>query len=281
MSRAAIRGDGAFHGTGDIRLRYRSWEVPEPQAAIVLVHGFGDHSGRYDAVGEFFAGLDVSMFALDLRGHGRSEGRRGYVPRFDTFLEELDGFSSEVRRRVSPSVPLFLLGHSMGGLIALRYLETREHPFRGAVIVSPWLDTAMPVPRWKLLLAPVLDRVLPILPVPAGIRAEDLSHDPEVVRAYDNDPLVHGIMTPRLFREATAAAQFAELESPRLNVPLLFLLAGDDRIVDTDRSLSLARGLEGDVVIHTFDGRYHELLFEPDRDDILGALRHWVMERVG
>ncbi|HEX6940731.1 MAG TPA: alpha/beta hydrolase [Longimicrobiales bacterium] len=274
------RNHGTFEGVRRLRLHYMSWEVPTPSAAVLFVHGFSDHAGRYESLGETLAGLGLSTFALDLRGHGRSDGRRGYVPRFEVYLQELDRFRREVQGLVAPDCPLFLAGHSMGGLIALRYLEEFEAPFRGAIIVSPWLGTAVPVPRWKVLLATLLDRVLPALPFPARLRAEHLCHDPAVVAAYREDPLVHDTMTPRLFTEASTAIGLVDRRADRLRVPLLFLIAGDDRIVDAARALRFARALPGDVTVHAFEGRYHELLFEPDRAPVFEVMRRWLDERL-
>ncbi len=282
MTTATIaRNHGSCEGVRRLRLQYRSWEVPTPRAAVLLVHGFSEHGGRYESVGEYLAGLGLSSFALDLRGHGRSDGRRGHVPRFDIYLQELDRFRREVQGLVPPECPLFLLGHSMGGLIALRYLEEFEAPIRGGIIVSPWLATAMAVPHWKLLLVNVMNRALPSLPFPAGIRAEHLCHDPDVVAAYREDPLVHDTMTPRLFAEVSAAMGLVFQRSDRLRVPLLFLVAGDDRVVDAERALRFARSLSGDVTVRAFAGRYHELLFEPDRGPALEELRRWLAEHLG
>ncbi len=274
------RNHGTFEGMHRLRLQYRSWEVPTPRAAIILVHGLSDHSGRYDGFAETLATFGLSTFAFDLRGHGLSDGRRGYVPRFEIYLQELDRFRREVQGIVSADCPLFLAGHSMGGLIALRYLEEFEAPFRGGIIVSPWLGTAVPVPRWKVLLANVSNRLLPSLPVPTGLRAEDLCHDAAVVDAYREDPLVHGTITPRLFTEASSAMALAHRRADRLRVPLLFLIAGDDRIVDASRAVRFARDLPGDVEVHTFDGLFHEVLFEPERGPVIETLRRWIDGRL-
>lgn len=275
------RNHGTFEGVRRLRLQYRSWEVRTPKAAIVLVHGLSDHSGRYEGFAETLATFGFSTFAFDLRGHGQSDGRRGYVPRFEIYLQELERFRREVQGIVATDCPLFLAGHSMGGLIALRYLEEFESPFRGGIIVSPWLGTAVPIPRWKVLLANLCNRVLPSLPVPAGLRAEHLCHDPAVVDAYREDPLVHDTITPRLFNEASTAMALAHRRADRLRVPLLFLIAGDDLIVDAPRAVRFARALPGDVSVHTFDGLYHEVLFEPERGPVIETLRRWIDGRLG
>jgi len=274
------RGEGSIAVGGGIRLHYHTWEVVEPRAATIVVHGLSDHGGRYEKLGQTLAGSDISTFALDLRGHGLSDGRRGHAPTFASFLQDLDRFRREVLGLVDPATPVFLLGHSMGGLIALRYQEEYPGAFHGAVIVSPWLATALPVPRWKANLANVLARLLPALPFNADIRAELLSRDPAVVAAYRDDPLVHGRITPRLFVEASREMGLTFQRSDRITAPLLFQLAGSDGIVDTTRSLSFARTLRvSDVVIKVYPDFYHEVLNEK-ADEQWADLRGWLRERL-
>jgi lysophospholipase len=260
-----VRGEGGIAVGGGIRLYYRTWEVAEPRAALVVVHGLSEHSGRYDRLGAMMTTMDVSAFALDLRGHGLSDGRRGHVGGFGSFLQDLDRFRREVLGLVDPETPIFLLGHSMGGLIALRYQEEYAGAFAGAIVVSPWLATAIPVPRWKATLANTLARFMPALPFNSGIPAEYLSHDPVVVARYRDDPLVHGHITPRLFVEISREMGNAFQRSDRICAPLLLLLAGADRIVDTDRSRAFARSLAAqDVEIRVYPDCYHEVLNEKD-----------------
>jgi alpha-beta hydrolase superfamily lysophospholipase len=271
------RSDGALIGVGGLHLAYRCWEAVRARAALVVVHGLGEHAGRYAEFGERMAGYGISTYALDLRGHGLSDGRRGHVPAFDTFLQELDRFRREVEGLADFRVPLFLLGHSMGGLIALRYQEEYNTRFEGAIISSPWLATAMAVPRWKIAASNMLARVLPALPFRNNLDPEHLSRVPAVVDAYRDDPLVHSSITPRLFVEVSAAMGHAHQRSDRIQEPLLFLLAGDDRIVDTDRTVRLARSIGvRDVTIKVLPGHYHEVLNEYDRADTHRLVRDWI-----
>lgn len=284
MMNAAVvvhRGEGCIHGVGRLRLRYRTWEVPNPRAGVLLVHGLAEHSGRYEAVGEYFASHGFSSFGFDARGHGQSDGRRGHASSFDSFLQDLERFRREVEGMLTPRVPLVLIGHSMGGLVTLRYLEEYDAPLLGAVAISPWLATALPVPRWKVTLANALGRVLPSLPFRARINADALSRDPDVVRAYREDPLVHDVITPRLFSEVSHAMGLVTQRSDRLSVPLLVLLPGADRIVDSERTLAFTRHLPPSAVtVKVYPGHYHELLNEPDRLAILRDARAWIEERL-
>lgn len=274
------RRDDTFRGGNGLRLAYRSWEHHDAHAGLVIVHGLSEHSGRYADFGEWLATRGVSTFAPDLRGHGRSEGRRGHVPRFDVFLEDVDRFRVEVDGLVHAGLPVFLLGQSMGGLIALRYLEEHAGRYRGGIIASPWLGTAMPVARWKVAAARALTRVLPALPFRHGIDPALLSHDPDIVEAYRADPLVHPTITPRTFLGAAAAMNIVLQRGDRIREPLLILLAGDDGIVDTGRALDFARSLTNpDITTSVYAGHYHELLNEPDRSRIYLEIHDWIMAR--
>ncbi|MFW5947025.1 MAG: nucleotide exchange factor GrpE [Gemmatimonadota bacterium] len=271
---------GTVDGAG-VRLRYRSWPAEEPDAVLIVIHGLFEHSRRYEELGRTLSAAGIAVFAVDLRGHGVSGGRRGHVPRFDRFLDDVARFHDHVATRV-PGVPRFLLGHSMGGLIVLRYLEGDAPDVAGAVLSAPWLGTAVEVPLWQRAAAAILDRVLPILPFPSDLEPALLSHDPERVRDYAQDPLIHSTVTPRLWRETARAADAAFRDRSALAAPLLFLLPGDDPVVDTARGLDLARSLEdGDVTIRVLDGYYHESLQERGRAAVLAEIRGWIEKRAG
>lgn len=272
---------GYIEGVGRLRLHYQTWEVPRSEAALLVVHGLGEHSGRYRELAEYLAGHHVSTFAMDLRGHGGSEGRRGHARRFDILLQDLDRFRREVQGLVEVETPLFLLGHSMGGLITLRYLEEYEVPVRGAIVSSPWLGTAMPTPRWKITLGTAMNRFLPAFPFRTRLATEFLSHDEERVRDYEEDPRIHDRITPRLYMEMSLAMGQASQRSDRLRVPALFLLAGDDRLVDVHKGLAFARSLHGDdVTTRLVEGAYHEVLNETDRLATFALVRDWMLERL-
>lgn len=274
------RTEGTVRGADDLRLHFQAWEATDARAGLILVHGLADHGGRFAPFAEWMTGIGISSFALDLRGHGRSDGRRGHVARFDRFLEDLDRFRSMVHHQLEPGCPLFLVGHSMGGLITIRYLQEFDPPLHGAIVTSPWLATAHPVPTWKLTLSRPLSRLLPWLPFRAGIEANDLSHDPAMVGAYRDDPLVHDTITPRLFVEALDAMRLATERKDRVRVPLLLLIAGEDRLVDSSVAHAFSQRLEGDIEFALLDGQFHDLLNEATRDEIWTRVAAWVEARL-
>lgn len=281
MNRTLGQNHGYMEGVGHLRLHYRSWEVEQPRGALMVVHGLFEHSRRYEEFAAFMAAHGFSTFVLDLRGHGASEGRRGHVKSFDVLLQDVDRFRREIQSLVSVDLPLFLIGHSLGGLIGLRYLEEYDADLHGAIMISPWLGTAVDIPRWQVLAAAVLNRIMPAFPFPFRMDADDLTHDSERADDYRNDPDIHSTITPRLFTETSSAIELALRRGDRITVPLLFILAGDDRIVDTHRSLAFARSLPADdIAIEVMEGHYHEVLNEVGRSVAMGDIREWLEERL-
>ena len=249
----------------------------ERRAALVLVHGFGDHSGRYAHVADWLAGRGIAVFALDQRGHGRSPGPRGHVARFAQYLSDIVA----LRRLVAAETPgpQLLLGHSFGGLVVLRFLETAPAGLAGAAVTSPLVDVSMPVPRWKMLLGRALADLAPALPFRMGVEYGHLSTDPAIEAQVENDPLHHDVMSPRAYFESLQARRALCAESGRIAVPVFFGLAGDDRIASLPAARAFALGLVADVTLKVYDGFYHEVLHERDRARVLDDLGLW-MDRV-
>jgi len=247
----------------------------------MVLHGLFEHSRRYEQLGETMAAAGIATFALDQRGHGLSGGRRGHVTRFEQFMEDTERFRGAVAEALPDRVPVFLLAHSMGGLVGLRYLQARAPDLAGAIVSAPWLGLVDPPSAALKAAAMVLNRLLPILPFPAGLDADDLSHDPERVADYRNDPLIFATLTPRLNHEVERAGEAVFRDQDRLGVPLLFLVPGEDRIIDAERTMELARSLDGpDVTVRLLEGYYHEVLQEVDRATILAEIREWIEARV-
>jgi alpha-beta hydrolase superfamily lysophospholipase len=269
-----LAGDG-------LRLHSLAWTAARPRAAVVLSHGLGEHAGRYAALARDFTARGISLYAVDHRGHGRSGGPRAYTPRFERFVADLEDFRRRVAREAE-GLPLFLYGHSLGGLIALRWLQTHGNvSLAGAVLSAPLLGVKVQAPRWKLALAAPLSRVLPALPMKNEIDPSELTHDAAYIRSYREDPLVTDKITPRLFTEMTAAMAKALAEGGRISAPLLFVVPGEDTIVQEDDTLGFAAGLRGDVTVRRYPGFRHESHNEVEREKPLGDVFAWMEERIG
>jgi alpha-beta hydrolase superfamily lysophospholipase len=275
------RVESNCEGVAGVRLHTIAWEIDQPRCAILVIHGHGEHSGRYEDVAARMAERGCSLYAFDLRGHGRSEGRRGHARSFDVLLQDVDRLRNHVVGLTGASVPFVLLGQSLGGLIALRYQQEFAPPIHGLVLVAPWLATAMRIPRWKSLATPLLSRLLPALPFRTRLNPEHLSRDPAAVAAYRADPLVHDTITPRLFAEISTAMGQAFVRTERLAVPILLLVGEDDPIVDTPRSIAFARSLSSvDVSILSYPGLRHEPLHEPERGRVIRDIAAWLDRRL-
>jgi len=253
------------------------WPTGSPAATgqgVLLMHGLGEHSGRYAHVARFFNDCGFSVRAYDHRGHGRSRGARGDVPDAETLLQDariaVDDFAQELS-----AAPL-LLGHSMGGLFATYYATRALSPLRGLILSSPALRIRLSGAQ-KLLLQ-VLGAFAPGFGIPNGLKSRYLSHRQEVVDAYDADPLVHSKISARLLRAMLEAIEFAQGHASTLKIDTLLLVAGDDHLVDASGSEAFFEQLAPGVgAMHTYMGYYHELFNEAEAGRVFDDLRIWLV----
>jgi acylglycerol lipase len=258
----------------------RAW-LPEGEAraVVVIVHGYAEHSGRYQHVGQALATRDYAVETLDLRGHGRSEGDRSTVRSFDQFLDDLRLFLARVRER-HPAKPLFLLGHSMGGTIVTLFAITDRPAVQGIVLSGPGLVARGGVWRITAPIFSVLGRLFPNLPL-NQLKAETVSRDPAVVEAYDKDPLVYrGKMRAGMIRAFIDALNRIKAGMDSITAPLLLLHGTADELANPDGSQQLyERARSTDKTLRLYDGLAHEVLNEPEKEQIIGELLSWLDER--
>jgi len=248
------------------------------KSAVLFLPGWSDHATRWSRVGERLRQAGGAAYLLDVRGHGRSGGRRGHLSRFSQLLADLQAFRRVVRLRTE--APQVLLGHSFGALVALRYLESQpSDSIAAAVLVSPWLGLAFPPPRWKLALGRLLPDVWPTLTLSTGIEPDHLSRDPAVGAAYDADPLVHKVITTGAWREIQWAQRVVAADAGRIESPLLFLLAGEDRIVDAQLARAFADRLKTEVQVRWYPEMYHEILLDPQAEEAMDDLLQFLAGR--
>lgn len=222
--------EDTFRGAGGIELYEQRWlsDAGEARAVVAIVHGFGEHSGRYTNMVDRLVPAGYAVYAFDLRGHGRSPGQRGHVDRWTEYREDVGAFVCHVSER-EPGRPLFLLGHSMGGLIVLEYAEQHPEGLRGVIASGPLL--AQPgISPVKLALGRVISRVYPRFSLDTGLDVTAISRDPAVVEAYRKDPLVHGRGTARLSTEIAAAQARTLAGAPTWTLPLLIIHGAADRL---------------------------------------------------
>jgi len=271
----------ALHTRDDLPLHVRQWTVTLARGLVLIVHGLGEHIGRYAAVAARLneAGWDVAGY--DQRGHGASGGARGDLAEPDSLLDDLsvvvDALRPETQR------PLVLLGHSLGGLIAARFvaegLSTQRaawwRPVDALVLSSPALDPGMNGAQRALL--SVLAPLVPKLAIGNGLKPAWISRDPAVVRAYVDDPLVHDRVTPRTVRFIVDAGERVRASAPRWRVPTLLMWAGADRCVAPAGSAAFAAAAPRERLTHTcYAQMAHEIFNEPEREQPLAELTRWL-----
>jgi alpha-beta hydrolase superfamily lysophospholipase len=257
----------------------RSWQPPTPERALLFVHGYAEHSGRYETAGAWFAARGCAVHAYDQRGHGRSQGARGHVRSFGDFLDDLDTLAARVREE-HPGLPLFAVGHSMGGLVVASWLTERGPALRGAVTSGAALSLAGVPSGARRRALRILRGVAPRLALRRPIATDLLSRDPEVGRAYLEDPLVFQRMTVSLAAEIFDAAQRVLPQAHAVRVPLLLLHGEEDRLCLPQGSRSFFEGLgTAGSDLRLYPGLRHEIFNEPEREKVFGDLLDWVRKR--
>lgn len=263
-----------------VRFYVRGWEPKgPPRAAAALVHGLGEHTGRYAHVGAAFTEAGLGLMGFDLRGHGNSGGRRGDAPSFETLMSDIDAFLGQVAARY-PDSPLFLYGHSLGGNLVLNYALRRKPDLVGVIASSPWLRLAFDPPAIRLALGRVIYRLLPSLTQSAGLDADALSRDPEVRAAATSDPLNHSKITVRSFFALRTSGLWALDHAAGFPMPLLVMHGTADRITSLDASREFVGRVGERATLRTWEGCYHELHNDLRRSEVVEAVIEWMDARL-
>jgi alpha-beta hydrolase superfamily lysophospholipase len=272
--------DGYITGAGGGQVYWQSWEPAEPKAVVVIAHGLAEHSGRYAHVAKHLNDSGYAVAAGDHCGHGRSEGVKGNIERMVHVLDDLDAvLKAAVARHLG--LPVFLLGHSMGGLIALDYVISRgEEHVHGLVLSAPAVDPSIGTPVEKLV-ARALSGFLPNLAL-ATLDSKAVSRDPAVVAAYESDPFNYlGKVRARTGAEGLASVSRVAANLAKVTVPVLILQGSEDRIVKPVGSeLVRDRVSSTDITHKSYEGLYHEIFNEPEQDEVLADVSRWLDEHL-
>lgn len=268
--------DGSMMTRSGVRIYTQEWRAERPKASVLLVHGLGEHSGRYAHVAAHFNRRGYHLAAFDLPGHGKSVGTRGHIASYPLVTDLISELLAETRRR-NPGLPVFLYGHSLGGSYVLYYALTCAAEVEGMIVTSPGLGTRNPVPRWKLALGRVLYKLAPSFTMDNGLDVDGLSHDPAVARAYRDDPLVHPKVSARLGLDLLEIGKWIAGHSEKYpGLPLLLMQGSADPIVDPEKTRRFAESVTGEVSFRMWPGLYHEMHNEPQHGDVLDAMTDWL-----
>jgi lysophospholipase len=279
-----VEAKGTIATADGLNLAWRGWTPSQPRGVLTIVHGLAEHSGRYQETAEAFCASGWAVYSADLRAHGLSpdlpRAGRVHVDRFDDYFQDVDAVN-RLARTNHPGLPHVLLGHSMGGLISIRYALEKPEGLNGVVISSPALGIHPEFkPPWILrLLVGMLSRLAPRLRLPSDMEKEAISRDPDVVRAYLDDPLVSQKVSARWYSELLKAMAKAHETAPSLQIPMLLMQSGADRLVDPDAPRRWSEAAPADrVSLVIWDGLYHEMFNEPEKETVRRRVLDWLDE---
>ncbi len=265
-----------WQGQAGQKIFAQEWQPEgDPRGAIALVHGLGEHSGRYQHVAETFTQAGYALVSCDLPGHGRTEGPRGLFS-YTEGLIEIDHLLKETANRC-PGVPRFIYGHSMGGVLVLYYTLMRRPDLRGAIVTSPGLAAGTPVPSWKRTAAKLLANIFPSFTMANGLDRNNLSHDQAVIHAYDADPLTHDRVSALLGRDILTRGDWIIDQASDYPLPLLLMQGSKDHIVSTQATDAFARRVPAEKLTYRiWEGLYHETHNEPEKAQVLQTMVDWL-----
>lgn len=265
--------------------RIIEYYVDNPKAVVLTIHGLGEHFGRYQHVGEWLNSQQIIMVGGDLPGFGTSKQLSGHIDSFDDYLNQVEEWINYTRDKW-PNIPLVLFGHSLGGLIALRYLQKRESVgvLSAVAVTSPSISVKLEVKGGLLFITNILRKIAPKIRFNSGIKSEDVSRHPEIREKYGTDPLNHGKVSAGLYYETQLAIKEVWEDVDEINharIPLLFLQAGSDQLVDADKADEFAKLIDRELINYiNIPSLYHEVFNEPERDIYLKLFSDWILEIV-
>ena len=269
--------EGNFTGADEKNIYYQYWQPEnEPKAVLLLVHGIGEHSGRYMNVVNRFIPNNYAVYGFDHIGHGKSEGLRVYIEKFENFTDTIKIYYDMIREW-HKDIPIILIGHSMGGLISAVYLIDHQEDFKGAVLSGASAIVPANISSATIFIGKILANLLPKVGI-VELELDGVCRDPAVIDAYLNDPLVYtGKTTARLAAELLSAMQRLKNEANKITLPIQILHGAADILVDPQGSQFLYDWISSsDKTIKFYDGLYHEIFNEPEKDQVLDDVSNWI-----
>lgn len=270
-----------FSSNNGLSLLGRIWGAQQanPKGIVHLVHGLGEHTARYSHVAEALVEAGFIVVGFDLRGHGLSEGRRGHTPDFEYLLNDMQIFLEDSHQRVGDSLPSFLYGHSLGGVLVINYILCRQPKLTGAIVTSPTLALAYEPSKIKLFLARLMAKLMPTFSLKNGLETTALSRDLAVVKAYEDDVYVHDTLSARLGLDILESGSFALEHAQNWKMPLLLMHGTADRITSHKASRQFADKAGGSVDLVLWEDYYHELQNDLGNKMVIKKLISWLEEK--
>ncbi len=271
------RMEGYLKGFGGTELFYQQWISKNPKGSLIVTHGLGEHSDAYDRLAQAVL-ENWNVYAWDLRGHGRSEGKRGTIDKFEDYSEDLMSFTEFVLKMREEKGPLVLLGHSMGGLIIARSLVLKgDMGTSGVVMSSPLFGISVNVPRVKEFLGKMASQFLPNWTMGNQIEDTVLTHDAEILEEIQHDPLRHNKISITLFMAFLEHCEIAKKSASKITLPILIQQAGRDYVVRVESTRQFYNNLGSkNKKLIIYDGQYHEIYNELKREGTFSDLRSWL-----
>lgn len=258
-------------------LKGRFWKPKNhPIATICLIHGIGEHSGRYDFWARRFCKQGIMVYALDYRGHGMSAGKQGHINQLSDFLDDIGALVRRCKRN-HRDIPSYIYGHSMGGNLVLSYLIKRRQDFYGAIITSPWLGLIKPPSPLKLKAAKLINHIYPAFSTSTGIKSNRLSSLEKNQQLADKDPFMHGRITIRTFFELSKSAKSIMANSARISIPMIICHGESDNVTRCDLSEKLAASNPKLCSFISYPNALHELHNEPVSDQLFNDILSWIL----
>jgi len=267
--------ENSYKSSDGVSIFTQTWQPQsKPRAIVCIIHGLGEHSSRYEHVAHYYQKHNYLVTAMDLRGHGRSGGQRGHSPSFEIVLTDLAQFISQIENTY-PGLPVFMYGHSLGGLLTINFALRNLNHVKGFIVTSPNLAIAQKVAPWKLTLGKIFYSLLPTLSMPSGLDVNNISRDTKIVEKYKADPLVHDQASARFALDFINAGSWALQNSDKLSVPMLLMYGTGDRIVSGEAIRQFAMGNQL-VNYQEWEGLFHELHNEPEQQNVMDFEREWI-----
>ena len=247
----------------------------EIKAVIVLIHGMGEHFGRYKHVVEFFNSIGYAVIGMDLRGHGTSQGKRGHIDSFQQLMDDT-GLLVKKAAELFNGLPLIMYGHSLGGNIAANYVLRRQPALKGLIVTAPYFKLAFDPPKWKVAMSKIMAKIFPALTLPTELEQAALSREQAVVDAYKNDPLVHDKISAAFFTNVHAAATYPIEHAEELKIKTLVMHGLSDRITSYKGTTAFARNNPELIELKLWEGLYHEIHNEKEKQMVFDHIASWL-----